>query len=336
MTDVLFANNAASTLAAGIDAAQLTISVQAGDAGEFPQPSGNQWFHVTVEDGSGNIETMKCTDRTTNVLTIVRGQDGTTAKAFTAGAVVEARLTKGALEDMQPNTANVTEAGALMDSEVDANLKTLSLPANTTITPAGAALIDDADAAAQKATLGLNNVDNTTDANKPVSSAQQAALDLKAIVARAVNTGVGLQGGGDLSADRTISAVLASQAEAEAGVLDNVLMTPLRVAQAIAALQNTYPRMAWISFNGTGTPAIIASEGFTSITDIGTGRWDLNFSTAMPNANYAVAGLFDNNSNTQNMYFSNKTVNSVRAEITQSGASYVDISNVTIIVMGAN
>jgi hypothetical protein len=42
-------------------------------------------------------------------------------------------------------------------------------------TSAGRALLDDADAAAQKVTLGLGNVDNTSDASKPVSTAQAAA-----------------------------------------------------------------------------------------------------------------------------------------------------------------
>jgi hypothetical protein len=40
-------------------------------------------------------------------------------------------------------------------------------------------LVDDADATAQRTTLGLGNVNNTSDANKPVSTAQQTALDLK-------------------------------------------------------------------------------------------------------------------------------------------------------------
>lgn len=43
-------------------------------------------------------------------------------------------------------------------------------------TAAGRALVDDADAAAQRATLGLGNVDNTSDASKPVSTAQQTAI----------------------------------------------------------------------------------------------------------------------------------------------------------------
>ncbi|MEX3008749.1 hypothetical protein [Hoeflea sp. TYP-13] len=74
------------------------------------------------------------------------------------------------------DTANVTAAGALMDSEVDADIKTLSLPANTTISSFGASLIDDAAASNARTTLGLGNVDNTSDANKPVSTPQQAAL----------------------------------------------------------------------------------------------------------------------------------------------------------------
>jgi hypothetical protein len=41
-----------------------------------------------------------------------------------------------------------------------------------------------------KADVGLSNVDNTTDANKPVSSAQQTALDLKADLANPSFTGV--------------------------------------------------------------------------------------------------------------------------------------------------
>ena len=64
------------------------------------------------------------------------------------------------------DTANVTSAGALMDSEVDADIKTLALPASTTISTFGASLVDDADAATARTTIGLGNVDNTSDATK--------------------------------------------------------------------------------------------------------------------------------------------------------------------------
>lgn len=46
---------------------------------------------------------------------------------------------------------------------------------------------------------------------------------------------------------------------------------------------------AWVNFNGTGTVAIRSSYNVSSITDNGTGDYTINFTTAMPNANYAVA-----------------------------------------------
>lgn len=48
---------------------------------------------------------------------------------------------------------------------------------------------------------------------------------------------------------------------------------------------------AWVNFNGTGTVAIRASYNVTSITDNGTGDYTVNFTTAMPDANYATTAL---------------------------------------------
>ena len=47
---------------------------------------------------------------------------------------------------------------------------------------------------------------------------------------------------------------------------------------------------AWVNFDGTGTVAIRASHNVTSITDNGTGNYTINFTTAMPNTNYATVG----------------------------------------------
>ena len=46
---------------------------------------------------------------------------------------------------------------------------------------------------------------------------------------------------------------------------------------------------AWVNFNGKGTIAINDDYNVSSITDNGTGRYTVNFSNAMSNANYAVA-----------------------------------------------
>jgi hypothetical protein len=50
----------------------------------------------------------------------------------------------------------------------------------------------------------------------------------------------------------------------------------------------SYSARAWVNFNGTGTVAIRASGNVSSITDNGTGNYTINFTTAMPDANYCV------------------------------------------------
>jgi len=65
------------------------------------------------------------------------------------------------------------------------------------------------------------------------------------------------------------------------------------------SVTTAYGCRAWVNFNGTGTVAIRASGNVTSITDNGTGLYTANFTTAMPDANYAaVIGANINNSNT--------------------------------------
>jgi hypothetical protein len=51
---------------------------------------------------------------------------------------------------------------------------------------------------------------------------------------------------------------------------------------------------AWVNFNGTGTVAIRDSFNVSSITDNGTGDYTVNFTTAMPDVNYAPIGMSGN------------------------------------------
>jgi len=54
------------------------------------------------------------------------------------------------------------------------------------------------------------------------------------------------------------------------------------------SVATAYGCRAWVNFNGTGTVAIRGSGNVTSITDNGTGNFTVNFTTAMPDANYSV------------------------------------------------
>ena len=57
---------------------------------------------------------------------------------------------------------------------------------------------------------------------------------------------------------------------------------------------------AWVSFNGSGTPAIRTSFNVSSVTSPSTGLYTINFTNAMVDANYVVTteSAPDNNATT--------------------------------------
>jgi hypothetical protein len=70
----------------------------------------------------------------------------------------------------------------------------------------------------------------------------------------------------------------------------SLVVSTLNNDTGVFATQNgmTGIAKAWVNFNGTGTVAIRDSFNVSSITDNGTGDYTVNFTTAMPNANYSV------------------------------------------------
>jgi hypothetical protein len=92
-----------------------------------------------------------------------------------------------------------------------------------------------------------------------------------------------------------------------------VVVSTLNNDTGVLATQNgmTGIAKAWVNFNGTGTVAIRDSFNVSSITDNGTGDYTVNFTTAMPNANYALAGTtvwFSGSEGNIVLYNSNTTV----------------------------
>ena len=76
--------------------------------------------------------------------------------------------------------------------------------------------------------------------------------------------------------------------------------------------QNSLPAFAcraWVNFNGTGTVAIRASGNVSSITDNGTGAYAVNFTTAMPDANYGANISVSGNPGVSDSNFCNTDMN---------------------------
>ena len=85
--------------------------------------------------------------------------------------------------------------------------------------------------------------------------------------------------------------VVATDASGNASISGN-----LSFNSGYGSAATAYGCRAWVNFNGTGTVSINGSGNVSSITDRGTGAYTVNFSTAMPDANYsAVYGMIGTN-----------------------------------------
>ena len=111
---ILFTNNAAATLASPITTSSTSLTVTTGQGTLFPTITGSNIFYVTLTDAAtGNtIEIVKVTARSGDTMTIVRGQDNTSAHAYSAGDKVELRLPAVVLNDFPQLDAANTFTGA--------------------------------------------------------------------------------------------------------------------------------------------------------------------------------------------------------------------------------
>ena len=93
----VFANNASTTLASAITNAVTSLTLASGTGALFPALAGANFFYATLIDASNHIEIVKVTARSSDTLTVVRGQEGTTARAYAIGDKVELRITAAGL-----------------------------------------------------------------------------------------------------------------------------------------------------------------------------------------------------------------------------------------------
>lgn len=110
---LLFANNAQSTLAAPITNASVSIQLQPGGGAEFPNPvEGQQYFIATMTDVATGLvnEIVYVTKRVGDILTVQRGQEGTTAIAWIAGSSFRMLPTAGTMATF--SQVQQTQAGA--------------------------------------------------------------------------------------------------------------------------------------------------------------------------------------------------------------------------------
>lgn len=159
----LIKNAARAALAAGIAAADTSLTVDITKADLFPAANtgtdpvntvGKDWFKIVVEDASHNYEIMYVRTRTLGsavMSNLLRGQEGTTAISFSAGSVVGNRITANDYENALDLAAIASAYGKSLLGAASAAAARVVLGFSTYFS----SLVAVADAAAARTTLGL-------------------------------------------------------------------------------------------------------------------------------------------------------------------------------------
>jgi len=134
----LYKNNVSVALAAGITNVALVCTVSVGLGVLFGALAAGEHIQGTIKDTTGAYEIVKITGVAGDVLTFVRAQEGTTARAFNLvdTPTMSIRVTAGTLERFMQKDADETVTGDWTFSDGGARLGALQVfTAGGTYTP---------------------------------------------------------------------------------------------------------------------------------------------------------------------------------------------------------
>jgi hypothetical protein len=105
MSRALYTNVASATLLSGIGAGATSVTLNAGQGSLFPSPTNGDYFWLSFTDAATktNLEIVQCTGRVGDVLTIVRGQQSTSALSWLANDIAELRVTATGMTELWQN-----------------------------------------------------------------------------------------------------------------------------------------------------------------------------------------------------------------------------------------
>ena len=110
----------------------------------------------------------------------------------------------------------------------------------------------------------------------------------------------------------------------------------LKFNSGYGSAATAYGCRAWVNFNGTGTVAIRASGNVSSITDNGTGSYDVNFTVAMVDANYVCnvnASTATDAGNLNPPAGMDRTTAKVRIDVEASGGSQYNAAQIDVTIV---
>lgn len=98
MAKIVFSNFGQTILASPVGPSDTSITVRPGDGGKFPSPTGGDYFVIVItDDATKEHEIMHGTARAGDTITVVRGQEGTSAQNWLVGDIVQCAPTAGTM-----------------------------------------------------------------------------------------------------------------------------------------------------------------------------------------------------------------------------------------------
>lgn len=215
---IKFSNFAFSTLAVGCNSTATSLALASGTGAKFPTLAAGEYFYATLENASLDREVVKVTARSTDAITVVRGQDNTTARSWNAGDSIALRLNAGALNDFKTEVVDATNL-----------IRTSNNTFTGTNTFTGATNFDQAPTLDAPLAVASGGTSAAT-AAAAFDNLKQAATDTYAGVVE-----------------------LATAGEATAGTGSTRALTPstLRAGLNAAGTAPVFAPRAWVNFNGT-------------------------------------------------------------------------------------
>ena len=167
--------------------------------------------------------------------------------------------------------------------------------------------------------VGLGNVDNTSDANKPISTAAQTALNLKANAHNAALTGAPTAPTATVGTSNTVLATTAfvnaeianytySKTQLDGGQLDNRYYTETEIDAKLSAQNDA----SEINYSNT-TSGLAATKVQGAIDEV-EGRLDIA-ETKIANANISRADKYLASQNIANMIYTNGELTKIRYKV---------------------